>query len=53
MDKKIKEWQTPKLTKVKLEFDKEMGNNCHASSGPSGNHPCGPDGVGKCWGQKK
>jgi len=47
-----KQWETPTVTKVKLEFDKEMTNNCHGSSNPSKNHPCGPHGAGNCWGQK-
>ena len=52
MNKMKKEWITPTMTRVKLEFDKEMSNNCHGSSNPSKNHPCGPEGVGNCWEQK-
>ena len=34
-----KEWKTPTITKVKLEFDKEMTNNCSGSANPS-KHGC-------------
>jgi len=34
-----KEWRTPTLTKVKLEFDKEMSSNCQGS-GNSSKHGC-------------
>jgi hypothetical protein len=41
-----REWIKPTLTKVKLEFDKEMSNNCSQSANPSkdncGHHP-------GCW----
>ncbi len=37
MDDMKKEWKTPTLTKVKLEFDKEMSNNCQGSGNSSRN----------------
>jgi hypothetical protein len=43
-----KEWIKPTLTKVKLEFDKEMSNNCSFSANPSKN-VCQQDSGSGCW----
>ena len=39
MDDMKKEWIKPTLTKVKLEFDKEMSSNCQGS-GNSARNKC-------------
>ena len=46
-----KEWSTPVLTKVTLEFDKEMTTNCYGSGQtPQANGKgCGVQSSGTCW----
>lgn len=46
-----KEWSTPVITKVMLEFDKEMVTNCYGSSKtPQANGKgCGVQSSGTCW----
>jgi len=54
MDDMKKEWVTPTITKVKLEFDKEMSNNCRGSNKPSKNNSaCGNQNVPGCWSNNK
>lgn len=50
-----KQWTTPVVTKVKLEFDKEMAANCHGSNKSSqrNNKGCGPQSSGTCWTNNK
>ena len=43
-----REWIKPTLTKVKLEFDKEMTNNCSGSGNSSKNNCQHNSGEG-CW----
>lgn len=46
-----KQWRKPVVTKVKLEFDKEMAVSCHGSNKTpqANNRGCGPKSSGTCW----
>ena len=49
MDDIKKEWIKPTLTKVKLEFDKEMSTNCSSPSGNSAKGKCQQVPGTGCW----
>ncbi len=46
-----KAWTTPVITKVMLEFDKEMTTNCYGSgkTPQSNGKGCGVQSSGTCW----
>lgn len=50
-----KKWVTPSVTKVELQFDKEMAANCYASGKTpvANNKGCGPQSTGTCWTNRK
>ena len=50
-EKKKKEWITPKIEQINLEFDKEMDAPCFGSSNtPTGDSNCGTGaGPSTCW----
>ena len=46
-----KEWSAPEVTKVILEFDKEMAQNCYGSAKTpaASGKGCGVQSSGTCW----